>query len=320
MIHGFIVVDKPVGMTSHDVVGMVRRMVGQKKVGHTGTLDPFATGVLPVALGEGTKAIPFLDEGIKEYQAVMVLGAATDTQDYTGTVIRTGDWTCIDEAMVVTVCSSMVGKQNQLPPMFSALKKNGVPLYKLARQGEEVEREPRNIEIFSLVIDRISLPEVTFTVRCSRGTYVRTLAHDMGERLGCGGHLLQLRRTMSGPFTLGDAITPEALQERLRLGVDAIGLVTPHGALAHMQDLALSSAGVTKVMHGIAPTERDLAAAPARVLQQGDLVRLSVDGNLLAVAETMMPSGQGGQLSFRLSRVFNLDNSFTDQRVCGNSI
>ena len=133
MINGFIVVDKPVGMTSHDVVSIVRRAAGQKKVGHTGTLGYFATGVLPVALGEATKAICFLDEAVKEYQAVMVLGMATDTQDHTGKVTSTADWTHVTPETLTEVCSSFSGRQSQIPPMFSALKQNGVPLYKLAR-------------------------------------------------------------------------------------------------------------------------------------------------------------------------------------------
>ncbi|ACM21045.1 tRNA pseudouridine55 synthase [Geotalea daltonii FRC-32] len=319
MIDGFIVVDKPIGVTSHDVVGMVRRMAGQKKVGHTGTLDPFATGVLPVALGEGTKAITFLDEGVKEYQAVMMLGTATDTQDCTGNVTSSSDCSAITEQAVAEVCLSMVGKQSQLPPMFSALKKNGVPLYKLARQGTEVEREARGIEIFSLVIDRMNLPQVSFTVRCSRGTYVRTLAHDIGLKLGCGAHLVQLRRTTSGPFTIQDAVTPDLLQERLKLGVNAVGLVSPYAALAHLPDLVLSEKGAARVMCGIAPADNDFLTIPDEI-GHGQLVRLSIGGGLLAVAEAVLPPGTGEQLSFRLSRVFNLDNSFTDQRVCGNSI
>jgi tRNA pseudouridine55 synthase len=317
MIDGFIVVDKPAGITSHDVVGMVRRMARQKRVGHTGTLDPFATGVLPIALGEGTKAIHFLDEGTKEYQAVMVLGTATDTQDCTGTIINSGDWSGITEQAVTDVCQAMLGRQSQLPPMFSALKKNGVPLYKLARQGAEVEREAREIEIFALVVDRISLPEVAFTVRCSRGTYVRTLAHDIGMKLGCGAHLMQLRRTMSGPFTIADAVSSELLQERIEQGT---GIVSPLAALSHLPDLVLSEKGVARVGHGIAPTKDDLQGPMDAITSPGQLVRLSQGGKLLAVAEAVSPAGEGKQLSFRLCRVFNHDNSFTDQRVCGNSI
>ena len=203
---GFIVVDKPAGMTSHDVVGAVRRITGQKKVGHTGTLDPFATGVLPVALGEATKAITFLDESVKEYQAVMKLGVATDTQDYTGLIISENDWTLVTYAALENISCQFTGIQSQIPPMFSALKQNGVPLYKLASQGAEVPRQPREIKIHSLVLDEVNLHEVAFTVRCSRGTYVRTLADDIGHKLGCGAHLTQLRRTRSGSKTTSGAL------------------------------------------------------------------------------------------------------------------
>ncbi|HXC93405.1 MAG TPA: tRNA pseudouridine(55) synthase TruB, partial [Geobacteraceae bacterium] len=186
---GFLAVDKPSGMTSHDVVAILRRTFQQKKIGHTGTLDPFATGVLPIALGEGTKAIPFLDESFKEYQAVLRLGISTDTLDFTGEVIAEREWGQITPEMVFATIPGFTGSILQTPPMFSALKRNGVPLYKLARNGETVEREPRRIEIQSLRIDRIDLPYVAFTVRCSRGTYVRTLADDIGEVLGTGAHL-----------------------------------------------------------------------------------------------------------------------------------
>ena len=207
MLDGFLVVDKPSGMTSHDVVSILRRTFQQKKIGHTGTLDPFATGVLPIALGEGTKAIPFLDESFKEYQAVMRLGISTDTLDFTGKVIDEREWGQITPETVSQTVLRFIGPILQTPPMYSALKRNGVPLYKLARNGESVVREPRRIEIQSLQIDRIDFPYVAVTVRCSKGTYVRTLADDIGEALGTGAHLAELRRTASGPFTLSTAKT-----------------------------------------------------------------------------------------------------------------
>ena len=185
MIDGFLVVDKPSGITSHDVVSILRRTLHQKKIGHTGTLDPFATGVLPIALGEGTKAIPYLDESIKEYQAVMRLGIATDTLDLTGTIVSQKDCSHVTAEMIHAVIPAFTGTIMQLPPMFSAIKQGGVPLYKLARKGETVERKERGVVIHSLVIDRIALPEVAFTVRCSRGTYVRTLADDIGAGSRC---------------------------------------------------------------------------------------------------------------------------------------
>ena len=232
---GFIVVDKPAGMTSHDVVASVRRLAAMKKVGHTGTLDPFATGVLPVALGEGTKVIPFLDESVKQYRAVMRLGESTDTQDCTGTIIRSGTWQGITPVRIEETARLFLGRGSQVPPMYSALKRDGVPLYRLARKGEEVHREPREIEIFSMVIDRIDLPDVAFTVSCSRGVYVRTLASDLGDRLGCGAHLVELRRNASGPFTLDQALPLEKLAVASGRGELPALLISCHAALSHFR-------------------------------------------------------------------------------------
>lgn len=302
---GFVVVDKPAGMTSHDVVSAVRRIAGQKKVGHTGTLDPFATGVLPVALGEGTKAIPFLDESVKEYYAVMRLGAATDTQDYTGKVVRESDWGHVTAASLDEVCRLFAGKLSQVPPMFSALKQSGVPLYKLARQGTEVPRQPREIEVHSLVLGAVSLPDVAFTVRCSRGTYVRTLANDMGERLGCGAHLLQLRRTMSGIFGIANAITLDDLAQRLKNGKAGETLVSPYAALSHLKELILTEKGAAKVANGVVPAQEDYRVLHEGELLTGELVRLSINGVLLAVAEAGLPVNGKMLKNLKLSRVFN---------------
>lgn len=301
---GFIVVDKPAGVTSHDVVNTVRRLLRMKKVGHTGTLDPFATGVLPVALGEGTKAIPFLDEGRKEYRAVMRLGETTDTQDCTGTVTGRSDWGAVTPPLVDEVARRFTGRLTQLPPMFSALKRDGVPLYKLARRGDEVERAAREIEVFSLAIERIALPEVAFTVCCSRGTYVRTLAHDMGAALGCGAHLVALQRTMSGPFVLARAVSPERLAELARAGQVAELVISPFEALAHLRDLPVTAGGELKVAHGIAPGPGEWEAPTVSPFRPGERLRLSRGGRLLAVAEAA-GAGPEGEKTLRLVRVFN---------------
>ncbi len=298
---GFIVIDKPAGMTSHDVVRTVRRIAGQKKVGHTGTLDPFATGVLPVALGEGTKAIPFLDEAVKEYRALMRLGAATDTQDCTGTVIREGEWRELTEERVRETAALFTGRLLQVPPMYSALKRDGVPLYRLARRGEEVAREAREIEIHELVIEEVALPDVAFRVRCSRGTYVRTLASDLGERLGCGAHLVELCRTLSGPFGIDAAVSLDRLAHLARSGELATALLSPHAALSHLRDLPLTAAGAEKVRRGIVPAEEDCPVPLTSMASRPERVRLSFGGSLVAVAETC--GGETGR--FHLLRVFN---------------
>jgi tRNA pseudouridine55 synthase len=283
-MHGFIVVDKPAGMTSHDVVARVRRILKMKKVGHTGTLDPFATGVLPVALGEGTKAIPYLDEGIKEYQAVLALGIATDTEDLEGSVIFERPLDGIDEDIVSECVKRFLGTISQIPPMYSALKQNGVPLYKLARKGVEVERLPRQITLHSIIIDRIELPLVSFTVRCSRGTYVRSLARDIGECLGCGAHLTQLRRTSSGPFLLMQSRTLEQLADEAMSGPEQVGVVSLNAALAHLPQLELTEVGERRVRNGISPETDDLVGA-LPLLVSGQKVLLKRSGVIVAVAE-----------------------------------
>jgi tRNA pseudouridine55 synthase len=296
MLDGFFIIDKQAGVTSHDIVAMVRRAIGQKKVGHTGTLDPFATGVLPVAVGEGTKAIQFLDESVKEYQAVLRLGISTDTQDLTGCVTSERDWSGLSAVDLERLLPRFTGTLSQLPPMFSALKRDGVPLYKLARQGVEVEREERLVEIHSLHFDWIRLPEAAFTVRCSRGTYVRTLASDLGEALGCGAHLLELRRTQSGLFLEAEAISIDTL----RACVDPAALLFPlDRALSHLKALKLTAEGGRKLANGVAPGEGDLPESALLMLVPGEQVRLFAAGRCAAVARYDKAKG------LRLSRVFN---------------
>jgi tRNA pseudouridine55 synthase len=301
---GFIVVDKPAGMTSHDVVSVVRRLAGMKKVGHTGTLDPFATGVLPVALGEATKAIPFLDESVKEYRAVMRLGETTDTQDFTGAVIRRGPWQGVNAGSIGETVRRFLGRGSQVPPMYSALKRDGVPLYRLARRGEEVHREPREIDIHSLVVDRIDLPDVAFTVTCSRGVYVRTLANDMGDLLGCGAHLVELRRSVSGPFNLGQAISLEKLAEVTGRRELPDLLISCQEALTNLRTLPLNDRGAARVVCGIAPDRADFAALPDEVPIRGERFSLSRAGTLLAVAEATADDWPGNGVLLRLLRVF----------------
>ncbi|RNC70364.1 MAG: tRNA pseudouridine(55) synthase TruB [Desulfuromonadales bacterium] len=302
---GFIVIDKQEGMTSHDVVARVRRLLCQKKAGHTGTLDPFATGVLPVAVGEGTKSIPFLDESIKEYRATMLLGAATDSQDFTGVITREGEWRHLRSEDVIAILHSFQGRSFQYPPMYSAVKQGGVPLYKLARKGQEVERKAREIEVFSLVVDHLDLPRVVITVTCSRGTYVRTLAHDAGEMLGCGAHLVQLRRTRSGPFHHLQAVTLEKLARIQEAGSIKDILVSPLDALSHLPEIVLGEGGASKVCRGISPDMGDVIHRPCESLVPGEYVRLAWGGKLVAVAENLVSPWTGDNKNLRLIRVFN---------------
>ena len=187
MIHGIINVYKEKGFTSHDVVAKLRGIVGQKKIGHTGTLDPDATGVLPVCLGKATKLCDLLTDKNKTYEAVLLLGKTTDTQDITGEVLEEKSTEALTEEKVREAIEGFIGDYEQIPPMYSALKVNGKKLYELAREGKVIERKARPVKILDIQILEIDLPKVRMEVSCSKGTYIRTLCHDIGEKLGCGG-------------------------------------------------------------------------------------------------------------------------------------
>lgn len=212
MINGIIIVNKETGFTSHDVVAKLRGICGQKKIGHTGTLDPAATGVLPVCLGSGTKLCDMLTDRDKEYVAELLLGVETDTQDTTGRVLR-GSPVTVTEEEVSRACLSFLGDYDQIPPMYSALKVDGKKLYELARAGKEVERKARRVRILELEILEMRLPVVKLRVVCSKGTYIRTLCSDIGQKLGCGGAMQSLQRTKAGRFRLEDALTLGDLQQ-----------------------------------------------------------------------------------------------------------
>src|SRR5262245_32180219 len=209
---GVLLVDKAEGMTSHDVVALARRQLGTKKIGHCGTLDPIATGLLLLTVGRGTKVQDLLMSEDKEYVGTFVLGVTTDTQDREGEVIHERPVPPLDENQIRAAFEKFRGDFYQLPPMVSAKKHGGVPLYKLAREGKVVEREPRLVHVYSYTIDGIALPEIDFTVLCSKGFYVRTYAHDIGEALGCGAHLKSLRRTKSGRFDVANAVTVDGIK------------------------------------------------------------------------------------------------------------
>ena len=215
MINGVINIYKIKGFTSHDVVAKLRGILKQKKIGHTGTLDPDAIGVLPVCLGNATKLCDMLTEKEKEYIAKVQLGVTTDTQDMTGTVLQERPVE-VSEDMVREALQSFVGNYEQIPPMYSALKVNGKKLYELAREGKEVERKARPVVIHSIEVLDMSLPQIKIKVVCSKGTYIRTLCHDLGEKLGCGAAMAALERTKSGQFSLETAITLEDLEKKLR--------------------------------------------------------------------------------------------------------
>jgi tRNA pseudouridine55 synthase len=204
---GVLLVDKDSGMTSHDVVAIARRSLGTRKIGHCGTLDPMATGLLMLVVGRATKIQDLLMSEDKEYRGTLTLGISTSTQDREGEICEERPVPELDAARIEEAFASFDGDFAQMPPMVSAIKKDGVPLYKHARKGVVVEREARPVSVGFHRVERVALPEVEFTVGCSKGFYVRTYAHDIGERLGCGAHLSSLRRTRSGKFTLERAVT-----------------------------------------------------------------------------------------------------------------
>jgi tRNA pseudouridine55 synthase len=211
-LDGVLLVDKPTDHTSHDVIARLRGKLKMKRIGHAGTLDPMATGVLVVLVGKATRASQYLTSLDKEYTGTIKLGQVTNTQDAEGEVLETRPVPALTDDEVRAAMKSFVGDQYQTPPMFSAVKIDGVPLYKLARKGEEIEREPRFVRIASFDAPRIALPEIDFVMRCSKGTYVRTVAHDLGAKLGCGAHLSSLRRTATGKFVISQCLTLDAIQ------------------------------------------------------------------------------------------------------------
>lgn len=216
MVNGILNVYKEKGYTSHDVVAKLRGIVGQKKIGHTGTLDPDAEGVLPVCLGRATKVCDMLTEKDKTYEAVLLLGKETDTQDISGTVLRVGETEGLTQEQVKDCVMSFVGEYDQIPPMYSALKVNGKKLYELAREGKTIERKSRKVEIKEIRILEMALPRVRMEVSCSKGTYIRTLCHDIGEKLGCFGCMESLLRTKVSRFELKSSLKLSEIQKKER--------------------------------------------------------------------------------------------------------
>jgi len=211
-LEGVLLVDKPTDHTSHDVVARLRRKLNMKRIGHAGTLDPMATGLLIMLIGKATRISQYLISLDKEYEGTITLGSTTDSQDADGQVMETRPVPPLTEVELKTAMNSFLGDQYQMPPMYSAIKIGGVPLYKSARKGEDVVREPRFIRVMSFDLTRFALPQLDFRLRSSKGTYVRTIAHDLGQKLGCGAHLSALRRTATDRFNISQALTLDAIE------------------------------------------------------------------------------------------------------------
>lgn len=278
---GVLVINKPEGITSHDAVREVKRSLTAAKVGHTGTLDPFATGVLVMGINQGTKLIPFLDKTEKTYRAVMVLGASTDTYDLTGKIVEAGDATRVTERDLENAFSRFTGDILQHPPVFSAVKVDGVRLYKLARSGAETPRpQARPVRVRSLTLVDFSPPRVGFEVVCSPGTYIRSLAADIGGVLQTGAYLERLNRTASGPFTLEAAYE---LSEFTALGVSGYGAVIGlREAVADMAEVPISEREAALVANG-----GFLCWSMPGAMRTGATVKLVHEGRLVALAKVM---------------------------------
>jgi tRNA pseudouridine55 synthase len=309
MMHGVIVIDKPAGKTSHDIVSAVRKILGIRKAGHTGTLDPMATGLLPVCLNEATKLAGFLAGDDKEYLATMLLGVKTDTMDIEGRIIgQTGELP--SEEAIKLMMSRMTGKIKQVPPAYSAVKYQGKPLYKWARGGVMIDLKPRDVTVYSMIIEDISLPCVTFRVACSKGTYIRTLCSDIGDALGVGACLCDLRRLKSGIFTEDMAVVlsdydgadgKEALVRKILPMTDLL----PRTATIELKDLSAA-----KLRNGGQPSVEMLKEYDLPLLKAGDMIKFISRGCLLAIAEMLTPVNNlsqcdGKTQAARIVRIFN---------------
>lgn len=312
-MNGIVVIDKPAGLTSHDVVSKVKKIMGARKAGHTGTLDPMATGVLPVCLNEATKLAQFLMAENKTYRATMLLGVQTDTQDTEGTVTEKSD-RVVSEEEILAALKELVGKISQTPPAFSALKHKGKPLYKYARKGEFPEIPAREVEIFSLNVRDISFPYVTFDISCSKGAYIRTVCSDIGHSLGCGGCLAGLRRLQSGFFTEDMAApleddTAGKIKRKLLAKI-----LTMAQALPAFAAIEISESLADKLRAGFQPDIEMMRQNLLPFLAAGDMIKfVTQDGDLAAVAKMLLPvSAMAGQeekkQAVRILRVFNRVN------------
>jgi tRNA pseudouridine55 synthase len=254
-LHGVIPVWKPKGLTSHDVVSRIRRLAGQKRVGHTGTLDPEVEGVLPICLGQATRLVEYIQDLPKRYRGTMTIGIATDTEDQTGTITEQVD--TVDQVFdLETVKTQFLGEIEQVPPMYSAVKVKGERLYALARQGKVVSRPSRQVVIYDLDLEQsptsdTTYPVITFDVTCSKGTYIRTLCVDIGKVLGYPAHMSTLFRVQSGPFQSEDCFTLEELQVKKENGTFADSLVTLDASISHLPAIVIDEADISRVLDGV---------------------------------------------------------------------
>ena len=292
---GILNIDKPPGWTSHDVVAKLRSLLKIRRIGHTGTLDPAATGVLVVCIGKATRVAEYLVERDKEYRAVLRLGATTDTQDGTGQVLEQHDTDQVTPAQLHAVIPQFTGDILQTPPMYSAVKINGVPLYKLARSGQTVPRAARPVHIYHLAVGEICGTDVTMHVTCSKGTYIRTLCNDIGAELGVGGHMHQLTRLRVGPFQLSDALSIDTVEQLYREQRIEASLHHTDAALHDFPAIDVIEPTVTRVRHGAGVRAEEVTAILGAGTS-GMLVRIrELRRGLLALGRLTFPTGELGR-------------------------
>jgi tRNA pseudouridine55 synthase len=285
-VHGVLNIGKPTGMTSHDVVDAVRKILGVRRVGHTGTLDPQATGVLPVCVGRATRIAQFLTQADKEYVMTLRLGMTTDTLDAAGKETSRVQEIRVGREDVEAILPRFVGEIQQVPPIYSAKKYHGERLYRLARRGQSVERRPVAIRVHALEMLEFAPPFVRLRAVCSKGTYARSLCDDIGRALGCGGHLAALTRTRSGRFTLDSVLTLEGLEDRVREGRLGEVLMPIGEALAHLPAVRVATEAAPHILHG-GPVAAAMVVQYPPDVERGALVRvLGFRKQLLSLAET----------------------------------
>lgn len=273
MINGIMNIYKEAGYTSHDVVAKLRGIVGQKKIGHTGTLDPDAVGVLPVCFGSATKLCDMMTDKSKEYEALMRLGVTTDTQDMSGTIL-TESAVHVNGSEVRDAVMEFVGGYEQVPPMYSALKVNGKKLYELAREGREIERQPRHVDITFIRITVMDLPEVRFEVGCSKGTYIRTLCADIGDKLGCGAVMAELKRTRVGNFRIEDSIRLSKVEELMRQGEYEDYIIHPDSMFMEYEGAAVKPEAESALLNGNKLYPQQLDPDSPVFFADGDRIRV----------------------------------------------
>ena len=287
MVNGIINIYKEVGFTSHDVVAKLRGIVKQKKIGHTGTLDPDATGVLPVCLGNATKLCDMLTDKSKEYEACMLLGVTTDTQDMSGKVLENKQVSCTQEEAREAVLS-FIGEYDQIPPMYSAIKVNGKKLYELARNGIEIERKPRRVEISHIEILECSLPEIHFRVSCSKGTYIRALCADIGDKLGCGAAMKSLIRTRVGTFVIEEAWKLSEVEKMVAEGKLLEHVIAPDRVFMEYPKVKVKSVFEKALANGNILGLNQVTFEKENTLQEGELIRVYNSGDIFTGVYTYM--------------------------------